>query len=44
MVEALGIIIDRPPKRRPRKRESQTLEKIECVPIFYQRIFMLFGA
>jgi hypothetical protein len=28
MVEALGIIIDRRPKRRPCKMESQTIEKI----------------
>jgi len=27
MVEALGIIIDRHPKRRPRKIESQTIKK-----------------
>ncbi len=27
MVEALGIIIDRRPKGRPRKMESQTIEK-----------------
>jgi hypothetical protein len=31
MVEALGIIIDRCPKGRPRKKESQTIEKIGCV-------------
>ena len=30
MAETLGIIIDRHPKERPRKRESQTIEKIEC--------------
>jgi hypothetical protein len=35
MVEALGIIIDRRPKGRPRRRESQTIEKIGyVVPIF----------
>ncbi len=34
MVEALGIIIDRCPKRRTCKRENQTIEKIECVSIF----------
>ena len=28
MVEALGIIVDRRPKGRPRKRESETIEKI----------------
>jgi len=33
MVEALGIIIDRRPKGRPRKKESQTIEKIGCVSI-----------
>ena len=27
MVETLGIIIDRRPKGRPRKSESQTIEK-----------------
>ena len=30
MVEALGIIIDRHPKGRPRKRENYTIEKIGC--------------
>jgi len=35
MVEALGIIIDKRPKSkgRPRKRESQTIKRIGCVPI-----------
>jgi len=33
MVETLGITIDRRPKERPRKRESQTIEKIGCAPI-----------
>jgi len=33
MVETLGIIIDRRPKGRPRKMESQTIEKIGCIPI-----------
>ena len=33
MVEALGITIDRLPKRRPIKRESSTKEKIGCVTI-----------
>jgi len=33
VVETLGIIIDRCPKGRPRKRESQTIEKIGCVVI-----------
>ena len=28
MVEVLGIIIDRHPKERPRKKESKTIEKI----------------
>jgi hypothetical protein len=27
MVETLGIIIDKRPKGRPRKKESQTIEK-----------------
>ena len=31
MVEALGIIIDRHLKVRPRKLESQIIEKIGCV-------------
>jgi len=35
MVEPLGIILDRRPKERPRKMENYTIEKIECVPIFY---------
>jgi hypothetical protein len=34
IVEALGIIIDRRPKERPRKIESQTIEKIGCVVPF----------
>ena len=34
MVEVLGIIIDRHPKGRPRKMESQTIEKIGCVVPF----------
>jgi len=33
MVEALGIIIDRHPKRRLRKMESQTILKKKFVPI-----------
>ncbi len=33
MVEALGIIIDRRPKGRPRRRESKTIKKIGCIPI-----------
>jgi len=33
MVEALGIAIDRRPIGKPRKMESQTIEKIGCVPI-----------
>jgi len=28
MVKVLGIIIDRRPKERPLKKESQTIEKI----------------
>jgi len=31
MVEALGIIIDRGPKRKPCKMESLTIEKLGCV-------------
>ena len=34
MVDALDIIIDRRPKRRLRKMESQTIEKPGCVLIF----------
>ena len=34
MVEILGIIIDRHPKRRPRKMESKTIDKIGCVVPF----------
>ncbi len=35
MVKVLVIIIDRRPKGKPRKSESQTIEKIGCVvPIF----------
>lgn len=30
MVDALGIIIDRRPKGKSRKMESQTIEKIGC--------------
>ena len=33
MVDTLGITIDRRPKGRPRKMESYTIEKIECVTI-----------
>jgi len=33
MVETLGIILDRCPKGRPCKMESQTIEKIGCVHI-----------
>ncbi|MHC2995414.1 MAG: hypothetical protein IBV53_07945 [Candidatus Atribacteria bacterium] len=33
MVGVLGIIIDRRPKGRPRKRESQSIEKIVGVSI-----------
>ena len=34
MVETLGIIIDRHPKGKPHKMESQTIKKIGCdVPI-----------
>ena len=34
MVEALGIIIDRRPKERPRKMESQAIKKIGWVTLF----------
>ena len=34
MIEALGIIIDRYPKGKLRKMESQTIEKIGCVFLF----------
>ena len=34
MVEALGITVDTRPKERPRKTESQTIEKIGCVVPF----------
>lgn len=38
MVETLGIIIDRRPKGKSRKMESQTIEKIGCVvPIFHKK-------
>ena len=30
MIETLGITIDRRPEGRPRKRESQTIEKMGC--------------
>jgi hypothetical protein len=33
MVEAFGIIIDRRPKRRLCKMESQAIEKMGCVSI-----------
>ena len=35
MIEALGIIVDRLSRRRPHKRESQTIEKIGCVLFYY---------
>ena len=38
MIEALGIIIDRRPKGRPSKIESQTIEKIWCVPILIKKM------
>ena len=38
MVEALGIIIDRRLKGRPRKMESQTIEKIGVDSIFHKKI------
>jgi len=31
MVKALGIIVDRRPEGRPRKRESSAIEKIGCI-------------
>jgi len=34
MVEALGIIIDRHPKGRPRRMESKTIEKMGRVTLF----------
>lgn len=34
MVEVLGIIVDRRPKGKPHKMESQTIEKIGCVASF----------
>jgi len=34
IVEALGIIIDRRPKERPRKMESQIVDKLGCVVLF----------
>ncbi len=33
MVEVLGIIVDRRPKRRPRKMKSLSIEKNRMVPI-----------
>ena len=36
MIKALGIIIDRRLKGRPRKMENQTIEKIGCVPIIFK--------
>jgi len=36
IVEVLYIIIDRRPKRRPRKREKQIIEKIGC-PYFKKK-------
>jgi len=38
MVKTLGIIIDRRPKGRPRKMETQTIEKIGCVSILIKKI------
>ena len=39
MVEALGIIIDRRPKGKPHKMESETIVKIGCVvPILIKNI------
>jgi hypothetical protein len=40
VVEALGIIIDRCPKGRPRKIYSQIIEKIGYVPILNIMIIM----
>jgi hypothetical protein len=33
MVEALGITIDRHPKRKPHEMESSSIEKVGCNPI-----------
>ena len=33
IVDALGIIINRRPKGRPRERENYTIEKRVCAPI-----------
>jgi len=41
MVETLDITIDMRPKGKPRKMESQNIEKIGCVPnklFFYKNI------
>ena len=38
MVEVLDIIIDRGPKERNRKMESQTIEIIWCDPILIKKI------
>ena len=35
MIEALGIIIGRRPKGRPRKMESETIEKIDFIKFKY---------
>ena len=37
MVEGLGIIIDRRPKGKPRKIESQTIEKIGYILILLRK-------
>jgi len=36
--EALGIIVDRRPKGRSRKRGNYTIEKIGCAPILIKKI------
>ena len=38
MVETLGITIDRRPKGRPRKMESQTIKNRMCCPILIKNI------
>jgi len=34
IVKALGIIIEKYPRRKLRKRENWTMEKIGCIPIY----------
>ena len=42
MVEALGSIMDRRPKGRPRKMENQTIEKIGYVSCILTVTYYLF--